>query len=858
MNALKLHLPRVMALLAMVCAQTVSAQSMPQDTWRADGWEQASPTTANGLQSIGIGSTGIFAGETVSGVPTRVLRFTEAAGFVSRFEATFGYILGIQVDSAGEIYVLDRADSRVKVYNASGTYLRGWGGAGSGDSQFNLTGQTSYNLLGISLDNEIYVADPGNSRVKIFDRNGNFLRKWGESGNLPGQFSSGYPRSIAVSPDGRVYTDGKTFNKDGVFEKETWGGGYPGFACSPDGLVVYQVSSYLYYGNATGSTGGYIASGTTGHGAFSKEGKFFQIWDRKIRRWVREYDSAQNFLNPTPLPQPLILSASQRPGVSLVDVKYKVTDTDSPTVRTGLLAFKDSSNYFMNCVPMRTFVEGTAGNVGPNQPVDTERSVVWNMAADWAIDYANIRVEVLAKDERNLMGVHWITVPASGGQPAIQVSHRPILDADFEDLWFWFLATGQEVTVDTSTGVISANTGIFNGQKFTQPYSPSYPNVTTAVGRLFAAKKMGARPISEAELTRARAGLYGFQSLAAETLVKDETAISSLVTAWGSNSYGESEWRAFTTNNPVKIAAGMYHVLLLRGDGSLWGYGYSGNGELGPSGIQRSPVQIADGVSQISAGANHSLFVKSDGTLWAMGGNGYGQLGNGTTTPSYVPVQVATNVASVSAGTSHSLYVKTDGTLWAMGYNGYGQLGRGNNTSASTPVQIATGVAGASAGEMHSLFVKTDGTLWAMGNNGYGEFGNGITGSNSNVPVQAMSGVSQASAGTSYSLFLKTNGTVWAAGYNNYGQLGTGNLASASTPVQVNTGTGAVVGLAAKQYHSLFLKADATLWGMGYNSDGRLNDGTTINRSSPVQLGSNMAGFAAGNSSSVGIQLVTP
>ena len=35
-------------------------------------------------------------------------------------------------------------------------------------------------------------------------------------------------------------------------------------------------------------------------------------------------------------------------------------------------------------------------------------------------------------------------------------------------------------------------------------------------------------------------------------------------------------------------------------------------------------------VTRISAGFEHSLFLKSDGSLWGMGQNGDGQLGDGT------------------------------------------------------------------------------------------------------------------------------------------------------------------------------------------------------------------------------------
>ena len=56
---------------------------------------------------------------------------------------------------------------------------------------------------------------------------------------------------------------------------------------------------------------------------------------------------------------------------------------------------------------------------------------------------------------------------------------------------------------------------------------------------------------------------------------------------------------------------------------------------------RNSPVQVvSSGVTQIAAGYYHSLFLKSDGSLHAMGQNTHGQLGDGTTTNRNSPVQV--------------------------------------------------------------------------------------------------------------------------------------------------------------------------------------------------------------------------
>jgi len=66
-------------------------------------------------------------------------------------------------------------------------------------------------------------------------------------------------------------------------------------------------------------------------------------------------------------------------------------------------------------------------------------------------------------------------------------------------------------------------------------------------------------------------------------------------------------------------------------------------------------------------------------------------------------------------------------------------------------------------------------------------------------------------AGEVHSLALKSDGTVWAWGLNNRGQLGDGSTTNRTTPVQVSGLTGVMV-IAGGAYHSLALKSDGTVW----------------------------------------------
>ncbi|MZG88400.1 RCC1 repeat-containing protein, partial [Staphylococcus aureus] len=88
--------------------------------------------------------------------------------------------------------------------------------------------------------------------------------------------------------------------------------------------------------------------------------------------------------------------------------------------------------------------------------------------------------------------------------------------------------------------------------------------------------------------------------------------------------------------------------------------------------------------------------------------------------------------------------------------------------------------------------------------------------------------------GVYHTIALKSDGTVWAWGYNGYGQLGDGSTTNRSTPVQVS-GLTDVIAIAGGYYHTIALKSDGTVWAWGHNEGGQLGDGSTTNRSTPAQ-----------------------
>jgi len=145
-------------------------------------------------------------------------------------------------DSAGNTYISDGyVNSRIAKVDKDGNWLKSWGEPGDQPGQFNTP-----HSIAVDAQNNVYVADRGNRRIQVFDADGKFLRQITIDvpvdpnarpaiGNKPtvttGSMSPGAPWAICITPGlhqvlfssdgfpGRIYKlslDGKVL---GVFGK---------------------------------------------------------------------------------------------------------------------------------------------------------------------------------------------------------------------------------------------------------------------------------------------------------------------------------------------------------------------------------------------------------------------------------------------------------------------------------------------------------------------------------------------------------------------------------------------------------------------------------------------------------------
>ena len=301
------------------------------------------------------------------------------------------------------------------------------------------------------------------------------------------------------------------------------------------------------------------------------------------------------------------------------------------------------------------------------------------------------------------------------------------------------------------------------------------------------------------------------------------------------------------TDDIKSVYCGGDHVFILKKDGTLWGCGFNGYGQLGlENGTSTTTfTQITintDNIKSVYCGREHTIMLKNDGTLWGCGNNSNGQLGLGENTSNQATfTQIIANtddIKSVYCGSFHTFILKNDGTLWGCGRNDHGQLGLGDNTNRNTFTQITTNIDDVKSvycGGFHTTILKNDGTLWSCGYNSHGELGLGDN-TDRNVFIRIINDVKLACCGYDYTFILKNDGTLWGCGRNSQGQLGLGDNINKTTFTKITINTNDVQSIYCGNYHVLILKNDGTLFGCGRNNYGQLGLGDTKDRKTFTQI----------------------
>ncbi|HEY5040777.1 MAG TPA: immunoglobulin domain-containing protein [Verrucomicrobiae bacterium] len=225
--------------------------------------------------------------------------------------------------------------------------------------------------------------------------------------------------------------------------------------------------------------------------------------------------------------------------------------------------------------------------------------------------------------------------------------------------------------------------------------------------------------------------------------------------------------------NAVAIAAGYYHVLVLKSDGTVATWAASA---LYSPAVLNVPASV-DNVVAIAAGSignvNSSMALKANGSVVVWGDNYFGVTN--------VPV-AATNVVAIADGGDHCLALRSDGAIIGWGLNTQGDT--------TTPVGLSN-VIDVAAGNGYSLALRNDGTTAAWGSNVNNQT-NVASGQSNVIAISASSFSTQA-----ISMALLVDGTVTNWGY----PIGYPPITTANTNI---------VAIASGNYNVAALRSDGT------------------------------------------------
>jgi len=152
---------------------------------------------------------------------------------------------GIAVDENNRfLYVVDTGAQRVAVFDADDfEFLRTFGGPPKkvGDDEAATFSKPSN--VAVDADGNVYVTDTMNNRVQIFDADGKFISMFGKAGDGPGDFAR--PKGIAIDSDSHIWVADAFTNRIQIFDRDGHllaffgtGGDLPGQFGVPCGVYV--------------------------------------------------------------------------------------------------------------------------------------------------------------------------------------------------------------------------------------------------------------------------------------------------------------------------------------------------------------------------------------------------------------------------------------------------------------------------------------------------------------------------------------------------------------------------------------------------------------------------------------------
>lgn len=131
-------------------------------------------------------------------VNSRVIKFDKNEKYVTQWgtkgngPGQFDRLHGIDADRNGKVYVVDRGNARIQIFDQNGKHLDTW------------SGMRFPNHVQAAADGTVFVADGTNARILKYSADGKLLNYWGTYGTYPG--ASQQLHQFSVDYEGNLYT----------------------------------------------------------------------------------------------------------------------------------------------------------------------------------------------------------------------------------------------------------------------------------------------------------------------------------------------------------------------------------------------------------------------------------------------------------------------------------------------------------------------------------------------------------------------------------------------------------------------------------------------------------------------------
>ncbi|KPA14944.1 NHL repeat containing protein, partial [Candidatus Magnetomorum sp. HK-1] len=152
-----------------------------------------------------------------------IRRYDEEGSLINKISITKPS--GIAVDQNGNLYVASYAtnDNSIYQYDKNGQFISKWGNSKNSYDNGQLNTPKGIAIYENFQSKSIFVVDSENNRIQRFTIDGKFIERWG-TGNDKGELNN--PRGINLDDSGNVYIADslnkriQVFNQNGIFQNK--------------------------------------------------------------------------------------------------------------------------------------------------------------------------------------------------------------------------------------------------------------------------------------------------------------------------------------------------------------------------------------------------------------------------------------------------------------------------------------------------------------------------------------------------------------------------------------------------------------------------------------------------------------